>query len=52
MPFLHSTQVKPTVDWMKNLPLFWGNKYIFVSHAGISNSANNLFDADDSQGIL
>ncbi len=41
-----------TADWMKNLPLFWENEYIFVSHAGISNSVNNPFDVDDPQGIL
>lgn len=41
-----------TAVWMKNLPLFWENEYIFVSHAGISNSVNDPFNADDPQGIL
>lgn len=38
--------------WMKNLPLFWENENIFVSHAGISQSAKNPFDTHSHDGLL
>lgn len=41
-----------TATWMKNLPLFWENEHIFVSHAGISNSANDPYDPNNSDGVL
>jgi serine/threonine protein phosphatase 1 len=41
-----------TAAWMKNLPLFWENEFIFVSHAGISNSVDNPFEADHQNGVL
>jgi serine/threonine protein phosphatase 1 len=41
-----------TACWMKNLPLFWENEHIFVSHAGVSNSSMTPFDVDHPTGIL
>lgn len=38
--------------WMKNLPLFWENENIFVSHAGISEKAKNPFDPNATDGVL
>jgi serine/threonine protein phosphatase 1 len=38
--------------WMKNLPLFWENEHIFVSHAGISQSTENPFDPQSNDGVL
>jgi serine/threonine protein phosphatase 1 len=41
-----------TASWMKNLPLFWENNHIFISHAGISNLSNNAFDPNYQGGVL
>ena len=41
-----------TAAWMKNLPLYWQNQDIFISHAGVSNKTDCPFDADDRDGIL
>jgi serine/threonine protein phosphatase 1 len=41
-----------TAIWMKKLPLFWENDFIFVSHAGVSQNVDNLFDAKNPDGIL
>jgi serine/threonine protein phosphatase 1 len=40
------------VSWMKELPLFWENDYLFVSHAGISEQSTNPFNEEDSFGVL
>jgi len=40
------------LNWLKNLPLFWENKKVFVSHAGISEHAIDPFDPNDSVGVL
>lgn len=40
------------LEWTKNLPLFWENKKVFVSHAGISENAQNPYDPRASDGIL
>ena len=41
-----------TAAWMKNLPLYWQNQYIFVSHAGVSIDTDCPFDTDNQDGIL
>lgn len=38
--------------WMKELPLSWENKHVFISHAGISRRTTNPFDTIDPEGIL
>ncbi len=40
------------LSWIKNLPLYWENKHVFVSHAGISSVALNPLDPEDPNGIL
>lgn len=42
---------KNDVAWMQQLPLFWENEYLFISHAGRSFSDNYLVE-DDPQSIL
>lgn len=41
--------LKEDVLWFEQLPLYWQNDYLFVSHAGISN-VFNPFDKDDRMG--
>ncbi|MFD2203446.1 metallophosphoesterase family protein [Shivajiella indica] len=40
------------LSWIKNLPLFWENKKVFISHAGISEHAADPFDPNDNVGVL
>jgi serine/threonine protein phosphatase 1 len=44
--------LKETAEWMKNLPLFWENEFIFVSHAGISKSSADPFNPQSADGVL
>jgi len=41
-----------TARWMKNLPLFWENDDVFISHAGIAERSENPFDLDRADSIL
>jgi serine/threonine protein phosphatase 1 len=38
--------------WMRNLPLFWENDFIFVSHAGVAQNVDQPFDAKNPDGVL
>ena len=40
------------LEWLKNLPLVWENKKVYVSHAGISEQAIDPFDPKDNAGVL
>lgn len=40
------------LSWIKNLPLFWENKKVFISHAGISAEGIDPFLPDDPNGLL
>lgn len=44
--------IQDDVRWLRNMPLFWGNDYVFLSHAGISELANNPFNGTSEHGIL
>ena len=39
------------LNWLKTLPLYWENKQVFVSHAGISGEGDP-FDPENSHGTL
>jgi serine/threonine protein phosphatase 1 len=43
---------KDDVSWMKELPLFFENEHLFVSHAGIAEQATNPFKEDDGYSVL
>lgn len=40
------------VNWMRELPLFWENDHLFVSHAGIAEQASDPFKEDDGFSVL
>ncbi|WP_291778866.1 metallophosphoesterase family protein [Cecembia sp.] len=40
------------LNWIKNLPLFWENTDVFVSHAGISVDAVIPLDPNGPDGVL
>ncbi|MFJ8063546.1 metallophosphoesterase family protein [Psychrobacillus sp. NPDC096426] len=40
------------VEWFQTMPLYWGNDHVFISHAGISESASNPFNEPSQHGIL
>ncbi|MFC0189412.1 metallophosphoesterase family protein [Fictibacillus aquaticus] len=40
------------VRWMKELPLFWENNHLFISHAGISEQGEDPFNEDNEFGVL
>ncbi|MBM6617941.1 metallophosphoesterase family protein [Bacillus suaedaesalsae] len=40
------------VKWMKDLPLFWENDYLFISHAGIAEEASDPFLEDDEYSVI
>ncbi|GIN87435.1 hypothetical protein J6TS2_38210 [Heyndrickxia sporothermodurans] len=40
------------VKWLSELPLFWENDNLFISHAGISEQSVNPFKEDVKFGIL
>ena len=44
--------VEDDVKWLRTLPLFWSNDHVFISHAGISELANNHFNETSEHGIL
>jgi serine/threonine protein phosphatase 1 len=44
--------VMDDVNWFNTMPLFWENDSIFVSHAGISESAINPFNQIYESSIL
>ena len=48
---LNESDFTNDVEWFKQMPLYWENEYVFVSHAGISKS---LFCMEEShpEGIL
>ena len=48
---LKERDVKADMDWFKQMPLYWENENIFVSHAGISNSPHCM-DEQSREGIL
>ena len=41
-----------TVVWMKNLPLYWENENIFITHAGIAPNINAPFKAENREGVV
>ncbi|SDZ08221.1 metallophosphoesterase family protein [Bacillus sp. 166amftsu] len=40
------------VRWFRNLPLYWENEHLFLSHAGISEKSENPFIEEDEYGVL
>jgi serine/threonine protein phosphatase 1 len=40
------------LSWLKDLPLFWENRYVFISHAGISTYTLYPFSYLDPNGLL
>ncbi len=44
--------IRDDILWFKELPLFWENDHVFISHAGISSLAKNPYDEYHSEGIL
>ena len=44
--------LKETAAWMKNLPLYWENEKIFISHAGVAPDTKNPFDAENRNGVV
>jgi serine/threonine protein phosphatase 1 len=44
--------LRETAAWMKNLPLVWENEFIFISHAGISKTTKDPFDAKSQDSVL
>ncbi|PEC22645.1 metallophosphoesterase [Bacillus cereus] len=45
-------QIESDIEWFMELPLFWGNENIFISHAGISNNSLIPFIESDPNGVL
>jgi serine/threonine protein phosphatase 1 len=43
---------KKDVRWLRDLPLFWENDHLFISHAGISEQSANPFIEHDEHGVL
>ena len=44
--------LKEIAAWMNNLPLYWENEHIFISHAGIAPNTENPFDAENRNGVV
>lgn len=44
--------IEEDVNWMKQLPLYWENEHIFISHAGIAEQAEDPFEEGGLQSIL
>lgn len=40
------------LNWLKNMPLFWENKQVYISHAGFNAKALNPLDPQDKNGLL
>lgn len=40
------------ISWIRNLPLFWENKKVFISHAGIAAEAIAPWNPDATDGLL
>ncbi len=40
------------LNWLFNLPLSWENDHIYISHAGIADSAERPLDPDAADGVL
>lgn len=40
------------VSWMKELPLYWENDHLFISHAGIAEQATDPFNEDDGYSVI
>ncbi|PSL06422.1 metallophosphoesterase [Cecembia rubra] len=38
--------------WLRDLPLYWENKHVFISHAGVSDYAQYPFNPLDPNGLL
>lgn len=49
---LTGQEIMDDVEWFQNLPLFWENEHLFISHAGISQLADDPFKEDSPYGIL
>lgn len=43
---------KEVARQLKNMPLHWQNEALFVSHAGLSDSAKDPYDPSDINGLL
>lgn len=44
--------VEKDVEWMEQLPLYWENEHLFISHAGIAEDTENIFVESDVRGVL
>lgn len=44
--------LKETAAWMKNLPLFWENEHLLITHAGVAPNADCPFDAENRNGVV
>ncbi|WP_374019091.1 metallophosphoesterase family protein [Paenibacillus thiaminolyticus] len=40
------------ISWLKSLPLYYENDYAFISHAGISLTAENPFEESHPESVL
>lgn len=40
------------LKWLRMLPTYWENDFVFVSHAGISNHIIDKFDQENINGLL
>lgn len=45
-------QIENDIEWFLELPLFWENENIFISHAGISKDTIIPFSDSDPNGLL
>lgn len=48
---LNEVDFQKDLDWFRQLPLFWENDHIFVSHAGISHSPEAM-NENHREGLL
>jgi len=44
--------IESDVRWFGDLPLYWENEKVFISHAGIEKSTEDPFNETNSKGVL
>ncbi|RJX39976.1 serine/threonine protein phosphatase [Paenibacillus pinisoli] len=47
-----SLELASYMSWMKSLPLFYETDHVFISHAGISQSADHPFEESHPESVL
>ncbi|MDP5276730.1 metallophosphoesterase family protein [Chengkuizengella axinellae] len=49
---LNNRNIKNDMDWFKEMPLFWENSDLFISHAGIAKEAANPFEESSNLSVI